>query len=73
MDYFKKINIIKLDYVIVIYLYEDYIGSMDDVINYCIIGIFYVLKVIIIIKIYENMIDVLKKKNLKIIVLKVGE
>ncbi|OOM14428.1 hydroxyacylglutathione hydrolase [Clostridium saccharobutylicum] len=73
LDYLKKINITKLDYVIATHPHEDHIGSMDDVINYCTIGTFYAPKVTTTTKTYENMIDALKKKNLKITVPKVGE
>lgn len=73
LDYLKKINVTKLDYVIATHPHEDHIGSMDDVINYCTIGTFYAPKVTTTTKTYENMIDALKKKNLKITVPKVGE
>lgn len=73
LDYLKKINVTKLDYVIATHPHEDHIGSMDDVINYCSVGTFYAPKVTTTTKTYENMIDALKKKNLKITVPKVGE
>lgn len=73
LDYLKKINVIKLDYVIATHPHEDHIGSMDDVINNCTVGTFYSPKVTTTTKTYENMVNALKNKNLKITVPKVGD
>lgn len=73
LDYLKSIKVTKLDYVIATHPHEDHIGSMDDVIKACDVGIFYAPKVTQTTKTYENMIKALKDKNLKITVPKVGD
>ena len=73
LNYLKSIGITTLDYVIVTHPHEDHIGSMDDVINAFNIGTFYSPKATTTTKTYENMINALKNKNLKLTVPKVGD
>lgn len=73
LDYLKSIGITALDYVIATHPHEDHIGSMDDVISAFNVGAFYSPKVTTITKTYENMINALKSKSLKLTVPKVGD
>lgn len=73
LNYLKSIGIKTLDYVIATHPHEDHIGSMDDVINTFNIGTFYAPKVTHTTKNFENMVNALKNKNLKMTVSKVGD
>lgn len=73
LNYLKTLGITTLDYVIVTHPHEDHLGSMDDIINAFDIGTFYSPKVTTTTKAYENMINALKSKNLKLTVPKVGD
>ncbi|WP_238917649.1 ComEC/Rec2 family competence protein [Clostridium sp. YIM B02555] len=73
LDYLKSLGIKKLDYVIATHPHEDHIGSMDDVIKAFDIGKFYSPKVTTTTKTFENMINALKEKNLKLTVPKVSD
>lgn len=73
LNYLKTLGITTLDYVIVTHPHEDHLGSMDDVINTFDIGTFYSPKVTTTTKAYENMINALKAKTLKLTVPKVGD
>ncbi|OOM77665.1 ComEC/Rec2 family competence protein [Clostridium sp. BL-8] len=68
--YLSSLNLDKLDYVIATHPHEDHIGNMTDVIkNYDILK-FYAPKVQSTTKTFEEMIEALKDKNLKINVIK---
>ena len=72
LDYLSKINIDKLDYIIATHPHEDHIGNMSKIIdNYNVLN-FYAPKVESTTKTFEQMIDSLKAKNLKINVIKKG-
>ncbi|WP_459477685.1 ComEC/Rec2 family competence protein [Clostridium saccharoperbutylacetonicum] len=73
LDYLKSLGVKKLDYVIATHPHEDHIGSMDDVIKAFDIGKFYSPKVTTTTKTFENMINALKEKNLKLTVPKVSD
>lgn len=72
IKYLKDKNIKKIDYVIATHPHEDHIGGMDKVISTFEIGEFYSPKVSANTMTYENMIDSLNKRNLKVNVLKDG-
>lgn len=72
IDYLKKQNIKKLDYVIATHPHEDHIGGMPKVIDEFEIKNFYAPKKTTNTKIFKDMILGLKKKNLKINVAKAG-
>lgn len=71
-NYLDKLKIKKLDYVIATHPHEDHIGNMDEVIDKYEIGQFYAPKVTHTTKTFEDMINALKRKNLKINVIKEG-
>lgn len=70
--YLSKINIDKLDYIIATHPHEDHIGNMSEIIdNYNVLN-FYAPKVQSTTKTFEQMIDSLKTKKLKINIIKKG-
>lgn len=71
-SYLDKLNIKKLDYVIATHPHADHIGNMGDVIRKYEIGAFYAPKVTHTSKTFENMVEALKTKGLKINVIKKG-
>ncbi|WP_411680338.1 ComEC/Rec2 family competence protein [Clostridium thailandense] len=72
ISYLDKQNVKKLDYVVATHPHEDHIGGMSDVIKRYDIGQFYAPKKLTNTKIFENMINALKSKNLKINVARAG-
>jgi competence protein ComEC len=71
-NYLSSLKLDKLDYVIATHPHEDHIGNMADVIKDYNILEFYAPKVQSTTKTFEEMIDALKDKNLKINVIKRG-
>ena len=72
MHYLRKQNIDKLDYVVATHPHEDHIGGMSAVIKKYPIRKFYAPKKITQTKTFENMVNSLKSKNLKIDVARPG-
>lgn len=72
VKYLKGINIQKLDYVIATHPHEDHIGGMVSIIKNFKIGEFYAPKKTATTKTFENMINELQNKKLKIQVAKAG-
>ena len=72
LNYLSNLNLDKLDYVIATHPHEDHIGNMDDVINDYNVLSFYAPKVQSTTKTFEQMVEALKSKNLKINVIKKG-
>lgn len=66
MSYLNKQNIKKLDYVVATHPHEDHIGGMSSVIKKYNIGEFYAPKKMTNTKTFENMVNALKSKNIKI-------
>ena len=66
LNYLKKQNVSKLDYVIGTHPHEDHIGSLDDVIKEFDIGKVYMPKVTHTSKTFKDVINAIKNKNLKI-------
>lgn len=72
LSYFKKLNINKLDYLIATHPHEDHIGNMDTIIKRFKINNFYAPKITNTSLSFENMINALIDKCLKIKILKSG-
>lgn len=72
ISYLNKQNIKKLDYIVATHPHEDHIGAMDSVIKKYDIGEFYAPKKTTTTKTFENMINSLKSKDIKINVAKAG-
>ena len=72
-NYLKAQGITTLDYVIVTHPHEDHVGDMAKIINSFNVGTFYSPQVTTTTKTYENMINALKAKSLKITVPKVND
>jgi competence protein ComEC len=68
MTYLKKENITKLDYVIATHPHEDHIGNMAQIIKKYEIDSFIAPKKVVNTKTFENMIEALKEKDMKITV-----
>lgn len=68
----KKIGITKLDYVVGTHPHEDHIGGLDNVIKAFSIGKVMMPKTTTNTKTYEDVIDAVSEKNLKVTVPKVG-
>ncbi|MBW9151279.1 ComEC/Rec2 family competence protein [Clostridium estertheticum] len=64
--YLKKNNITKLDYIVATHPHEDHIGGMASVIKNFEVGEFYAPKAITSTQTFNDMIDALRAKNLKI-------
>lgn len=71
-EYLNSINLNKLDYVIATHPHEDHIGNMHHIIQEYDILSFYAPKVTSNTKTFEQMVDSLKNKNLKINIIKEG-
>ena len=69
----NKIGIKKLDYLVGTHPHEDHIGGLDDVINNVKVNKLMMPKTTTTTKTYEDVIDAVSKKKLKIKVPKVGE
>ena len=72
LNYLSTLNLDKLDYVIATHPHEDHIGNMAEVINDYNVLAFYAPKVQSTTKTFEQMVESLKSKNLKINVIKKG-
>lgn len=72
VDNIKKIGISKLDYVVGTHPHEDHIGGLDDVIKSFKVGKVMMPKTITNTKTYEDVIDAITNKNLKVTVPKIG-
>jgi len=72
LNYLSNLHLEKLDYVIATHPHEDHIGNMSDVIDDYNVLAFYAPKVQSTTKTFEQMVESLKSKNLKINVIKKG-
>lgn len=72
LNYLKKINIKKFDYIIATHPHDDHIGNMDTIIKRYDVEEFYSPKVITSSDTFDSLISALVDKNLKINVLKKG-
>ena len=73
VDYLKKLGITKIDYLVGTHPHEDHIGGLDNVIKNFDIGTIYMPKVAANTKTYEDVIDAISSKNLKVTTPKVGD
>lgn len=71
-EYLKTLGITKIDYLIGTHPHEDHIGGLDDVINSFDIGTIYMPKTTSTTKTFEDVLDAIENKNLKVISPKVG-
>lgn len=69
-NYLDSTSISRIDYVIATHPHEDHIGGIDEVLSSYEIGSFYAPKITSDTNAFKNMINELKKKNLKINVAK---
>ncbi|MGN0145239.1 MAG: ComEC/Rec2 family competence protein [Clostridium sp.] len=72
MKYLLSLGISNLDYVIATHPHDDHIGNMNTIIDTFNINYFFAPKVYTSTKSFENMIESLKNKNMKIIPIKRG-
>ena len=72
INYIKNLNYQKIDYVIGTHPHTDHIGGLKDIINTFEIGKIYMPKVVSTTKTYENLLQTIKDKNLKINTAKAG-
>ena len=72
INYLKKLNYQKIDYVIGTHPHTDHIGGLKDIINTFEIGKIYMPKVVSTTKTYESLLMAIKNKNLKINTAKAG-
>ena len=72
INYLKNLNYQKIDYVIGTHPHTDHIGGLKDIINTFEIGKIYMPKVVSTTKTYENLLQTIKDKNLKINTAKAG-
>lgn len=72
INYLKKLNYQKIDYVIGTHPHTDHIGGLKDIINTFEIGKIYMPKVVSTTKTYESLLMAIKDKNLKINTAKAG-
>ena len=69
----KTLGITKLDYLIGTHPHEDHIGGLDDVIKAFDIGTIYMPKVQTNTKTFEDVLDAISTKNLKVTTPKIGD
>lgn len=73
VEYLQQLGIKKIDYLVGTHPHEDHIGGLDDVINNFDIGTIYMPNVITTTKTYEDVIDAISNKNLKVTTPKIGD
>lgn len=73
VDFIKSKKITKLDYVVGTHPHEDHIGGLDDIINSFEIGEIYMPKKQANTKTFEDVLDAVKNKGLKITSPKIGD
>ena len=73
VEYFKSLGIKKFDYVVGTHPHEDHIGGLDNIISSFDIGTIYMPKVATTTKTFEDVLDVVKEKNLQIFTPSIGD
>ena len=69
----QNLGVTKIDYLVGTHPHEDHIGGLDDVINNFEIGTIYMPKIQTNTKTFEDVLDAVKNKNLKITAPNVGD
>lgn len=73
VKYFKSLGINKFDIIVGTHPHEDHIGGLDDIINSFEIGEIYMPKVTTTTATFEDVIDAINNKNLKITTPEIGK
>lgn len=73
VDYFKSLGIKRFDYLVGTHPHEDHIGGLDDIINNFEIGTIYMPKIYTTTKTFEDVLDAIKNKELKVTTPKINE
>lgn len=73
VNYLNELGITKIDYLVGTHPHEDHIGGLDNVINNFEIGTIYMPNVFANTKTYEDVIDAIANKNLKVTTPKAGD
>jgi len=73
VSYIKTLGISKIDVLVGTHPHEDHIGGLDDIINAFEIGKIYMPKVQTNTKTFEDVLDAISQKNLKITTPKIGD
>lgn len=72
IDYIEDLNYSKIDYLIATHPHSDHIGGMKDVVNNFNLGLIYMPKVVTTTKTYENLLQAISDKGMKIKTAKAG-
>lgn len=72
ISFLRGLNIQRIDYILVSHPHPDHISEMDEIIDNFDIGSFYMAKVTDATEDFDNMIDALSRKNIKIVEAKAG-
>ncbi|MBP3503223.1 MAG: MBL fold metallo-hydrolase [Clostridia bacterium] len=73
VKYLKQLGISKIDYLVGTHPHEDHIGGLDNVIKNFDIGTIYMPKAVATTKTYEDVIDAIANKKLKVTTPKIGD
>lgn len=73
VEYLNELGINRIDYLIGTHPHEDHIGGLDDVIKNFDIGTIYMPNVIANTRTYEDVLDAISQKNLKVTTPKIGD
>lgn len=73
VNYLNELGISKIDFLIGTHPHEDHIGGLDNVIKNFDIGTIYMPNVVTTTKTYEDVIDAIADKNLKVTTPKIGD
>ena len=73
VDYFQSLGIEKFDYVVGTHPHEDHIGGLDDMIRAFSVNAVYMPKIATTTKTFEDVLNAVKEKNLKIATPTIGD
>ena len=72
IDYIEELNYSKIDYLVATHPHSDHIGGMKAVVNNFDLGLIYMPKAVTTTKTYENLLQAIADKNMKIKTAKAG-